>query len=128
MSPSSTTSLRCLPALGLTLLAAPTLHAQDVRIAQAPTVTLERVEVSGQRDQPIDLERESATASRLGLSLRDTPAAVEVLDRAMLQKRGLRSVTEVAQGAVGVLAGDFPAEPSAFSMRGFANSQINMLY
>ena len=127
-SNSPMTALRCVPALGLTLLAAPTLHAQDMRIAQAPTVTLERVEVSGQRDKPIDLERESATASRLGLSLRETPAAVEVLDQATLQRRGLRSVTEVAQGAVGVLAGDFPAEPAAFSMRGFANSQINLLY
>ena len=124
---SHLTSLRCVPALGLTLLAVP-LQAQDARVAQAPTVTLERVEVSGQRDRPIDLERESAAASRLGLSLRETPSAVEVLDQALLQKRGLRSVTEVAQGAVGVLAGDFPAEPTAFSMRGFANSQINVLY
>ena len=122
------TPLRCVPALGLTLLAVPTLQAQDARLAQAPTVTLERVEVSGQRDKPIDLERQSPTASRLGLSLRETPAAVEVLDQGLLQKRGLRSVSEVAQGAVGVLAGDFPAEPTAFSMRGFANSQINMLY
>jgi iron complex outermembrane recepter protein len=127
-SKSPKTALRCGPVLGLALLCAPALRAQDVQLAQAPTVTLERVEVSGQRDKPIDLERESAAASRLGLSLRETPAAVEVLDQATLQRRGLRSVTEAAQGAVGVLAGDFPAEPTAFSMRGFANSQINMLY
>ena len=105
-------------ALALAMLAAPTLRAQNV-------TSLERVEVTG---KPVDLERESAAASRLGLSLRDTPASVEVLDRALMQQRGLRSVSEAALGAVGVLAGDFPAEPAAFSMRGFANSQINTLY
>ena len=103
------------------LWSAPVLRAQTA-------VVIPRVEVVGQRDKPADLERESESASRLGLSLRETPASIEVLDQTLLRQRGLRTVTEAAQGVVGVLAGDFPAEPAAFSMRGFANSQINMLY
>ncbi|CAM3842456.1 Iron complex outermembrane receptor protein [Paracidovorax anthurii] len=67
-------------------------------------------------------------ASRLGLTVRETPASIDVVPRDVLAERGLRTVTEAAQAAVGVTAGDFPAEPSAFSMRGFANSQINTLY
>lgn len=45
-----------------------------------------------------------------------------------MREQGYRTVSEVAQGAVGVTSGDNPAEPAAFSMRGFTNSQINMLY
>ena len=45
-----------------------------------------------------------------------------------MQEQGYRTVSDVAQGAVGVTSGDNPAEPSAFSMRGFTNSQINVLY
>ncbi len=103
------------------LWSVPVLRAQT-------TVALPSVEVVGQRDKPADLERGSESASRLGLSLRETPASIEVLDQTLLRQRGLRTVTEAAQGVVGVLAGDFPAEPAAFSMRGFANSQINTLY
>ncbi len=74
------------------------------------------------------LEQPAASASRLGLSVRETPASIDVVPAEVLAERGLRTVTEAAQAAVGVTAGDFPAEPSAFSMRGFANSQINTLY
>src|SRR2546421_278637 len=52
----------------------------------------------------------------------------EVIDQSTMQTRGYRSVSEAAQGAAGVTAGDFPAEPAAFSMRGYTNSQINTLY
>ena len=45
-----------------------------------------------------------------------------------MQEQGYRTVSDVAQGAVGVTSGDNPAEASAFSMRGFTNSQINVLY
>ena len=55
------------------------------------------------------------------------PATVEVIS-ANHEGAGLSHRSDVAQGAVGVTAGDNPAEPSAFSMRGFTNSQINTLY
>ena len=68
------------------------------------------------------------SASRLGLTVREVPATVEVISAQTIREQGYRTVSEVAQGAVGVTSGDNPAEPSAFSMRGFTNSQINMLY
>ncbi|MDR6215294.1 TonB-dependent receptor [Paracidovorax wautersii] len=74
------------------------------------------------------LDQSADSASRLGLTVRETPASIDVVPAEVLAERGLRTVTEAAQAAVGVTAGDFPAEPSAFSMRGFANSQINTLY
>ena len=89
---------------------------------------LPSVLVTGDREKAVDLDRKSDSASRLGLSVRETPASIEILDQSQLQRQGVRSVSEVADAAVGVLAGDFPAEPSAFAMRGLANSQINTLY
>src|SRR5215217_2919321 len=77
---------------------------------------------------PLDTDTVATSASRLGLTVRETPATVEVIDQQTIQDRGFRTVSETAQGAAGVTAGDFPAEPSAFSMRGFTNSQINTLY
>ena len=69
------------------------------------------------------------SASRLGLTVREIPATVEVIDQQTIRDQGYRTVSEVAQGAVGVTSGDNPAEPPAsFSMRGFTNSQINTLY
>ncbi|WP_194476639.1 TonB-dependent siderophore receptor [Bradyrhizobium sp. CCBAU 53338] len=77
---------------------------------------------------PLNSNAVAASASRLGLTVRQTPATVEVISAETMREQGYRTVSDVAQGAVGVTAGDNPAEPSAFSMRGFTNSQINTLY
>jgi iron complex outermembrane recepter protein len=77
---------------------------------------------------PLNTNGVAASASRLGLTVREIPATVEVIDQNKIRDQGYRTTTEVAQGAVGVTAGDGPGEPGAFSMRGFSNSQINILY
>ena len=77
---------------------------------------------------PLNTNAVAESASRLGLTVREIPATVEVIDQRTIREQGYRTVSEVAQGAVGVTSGDYPAEPSAFSMRGFTNSQINTLY
>ncbi|MFK4487697.1 TonB-dependent receptor [Bradyrhizobium sp. USDA 336] len=77
---------------------------------------------------PLNTNAVAESASRLGLTVRQTPATVEVVSAETMREQGYRTVSEVAQGAVGVTSGDNPAEPSAFSMRGFTNSQINTLY
>jgi iron complex outermembrane receptor protein len=77
---------------------------------------------------PLNTNAVATSASRLGLTVREIPATVEVIDQQTIRDQGYRTVSEVAQGAVGVTSGDNPAEPSAFSMRGFTNSQINTLY
>ncbi len=77
---------------------------------------------------PLNTNAVAESASRLGLTVRQTPATVEVISAETMREQGYRTVSDVAQGAVGVTSGDNPAEPSAFSMRGFTNSQINTLY
>ena len=46
----------------------------------------------------------------------------------MIEDRGLRTTTDVAKAATGVIGGDAPGAPAIFSMRGFAGDQINTLY
>ncbi len=94
---------------------------------QAQT-TLPAVTVRDSRDTPLNTTAPAESATRLGLRVRDIPATVEVIDQETIRARGFRTVSEAVQGAVGVTAGDFPAEPSAFSLRGFSSSQINTLY
>ncbi len=77
---------------------------------------------------PLNTNAVAPSASRLGLTVREIPATVEVIDQTTIREQGYRTTTEVAQGAVGVTAGDGPGDPSAFSMRGFTNSQVNILY
>ena len=77
---------------------------------------------------PLNTNVVAESASRLGLTVREIPATVDVIDQQTMREQGYRTVSEVAQGAVGVTSGDNPAEPPAFSMRGFTNSQINTLY
>ncbi|MCJ9730444.1 TonB-dependent siderophore receptor [Bradyrhizobium sp. PRIMUS42] len=77
---------------------------------------------------PLNTNVVPESASRLGLTVREIPATVEVISAETMREQGYRTVSETAQGAVGVTSGDNPAEPAAFSMRGFTNSQINTLY
>src|SRR5262245_2478252 len=84
--------------------------------------------VPSQEKTPLNSDTVAGSASLLGLQARQIPATVEVIDQETIRDRGYRTVSDAIQGAVGITAGDFPAEPSSFSMRGLTNSQITTLY
>jgi iron complex outermembrane receptor protein len=107
------------PIAALFIALTPASHAQT---------TLPEVRVLDTRTTPLNTETPADSASRLGLTPRETPATVEVIDQETIRARGYRTVSEAAAGAVGVLAGDAPGAPANFSMRGFGFSQINTLY
>ncbi|MGV7212333.1 TonB-dependent receptor [Bradyrhizobium sp. UFLA05-112] len=94
----------------------------------ATAVTSQKPAVQNATQTPLNTNAVAESASRLGLTAREVPATVEVISAETIREQGYRTVSDVAQGTVGVTAGDNPAEPSAFSMRGFTNSQINTLY
>lgn len=96
--------------------------------AAAPKPAVQGAGTQTQATTPLNSNAVAESASRLGLTVRQTPATVEVISAETMREQGYRTVSEVAQGAVGVTSGDNPAEPAAFSMRGFTNSQINTLY
>ena len=99
----------------------------------ADTVNVQEVTVIGQPvaqlgTGTLNLESTSATSSRLGLTLREIPASIEVIGQQTIQERGFRSISESIQSATGVTVGDSPGNPANFSMRSFTNNQIRLLY
>ncbi len=83
---------------------------------------------SGPATTPLNGNAVATSATRLGLTVRQTPATVEVVDQQTMQDQGYRTSTEVAKGAVGVLDIDSAGAPANFSMRGFTFGQVNVLY
>ncbi|MEQ9450978.1 MAG: TonB-dependent receptor [Pseudomonadales bacterium] len=88
---------------------------------------VEEIVVVGEVIDQLELLQPSDAGSRLGLSLLETPATVEIIDGSTMQARGYKQVTDAVQSLPGVVSGESPAAPSTFSMRGFTRSQITIL-
>ena len=97
----------------------------DAAAANASGVA-ERVTVTGNR--PVShLNEANATGSKLGLTVKETPATVNIVSALTIRQGGYQSVQEAVQRAPGITFGGSPADPSSFSMRGFTGDQINLL-
>ena len=70
----------------------------------------------------------AASASRLGLTVHEMPASVNIVTQQQMVEQGYRTTTETAVGAVGVLAADLGGAPAIFSMRGFKGNEVTVLY
>lgn len=119
-------------ALALTLLpfvlsiANPSVAQQSGQRTDLPRIDITSPPAAS--SSPLNTGTVAESASKLGLTPRETPATVEIIDQKTIEERGYRTTTEAAQGAVGVTAGDAPGAPASFSMRGFSGTQINTLY
>ncbi len=111
--------------LVLAQAAEPAVPENDV-VLPAVTVTesaTSAVEVLG----ATDLQAPSGTASRLGLSLRETPAAAYIADRAMIEARGANNTQEILAAIPGVTAHSAPGNPTV-SFRGFSGGAVSQLF
>ncbi|MEH3048179.1 TonB-dependent receptor [Sphingomonas adhaesiva] len=115
--------LRTLPLAGA---AVPWLLLPAPVDAQARDRADAAIVVNGQRD-PLGLDERVQAASRLGLTLRETPASVEILTQDDLQARGLRTARETFDGVVGATAGNVPGNPAVVSLRGFTGNTVSIL-
>ncbi|SEL11420.1 iron complex outermembrane recepter protein [Roseateles sp. YR242] len=95
-------------------------------ISPGTSHTLDRVEVSGIRDR-LQLDAPAPTASRLGLSARETPATVQTLTQEDLQFKGLRTARETFADIPGAIAGNVPGNPAVVMMRGFSGNAVSIL-
>jgi iron complex outermembrane recepter protein len=77
---------------------------------------------------PLNGNLVAESASRLGLTVHETPATVEIVTQQQMQEQGYRTTTETAIGAVGVLSADVGGAPATFEMRGFTFGEVNVLY
>jgi len=95
--------------------------------SQAQT-TLQPVAVEGRAQRNASLDQPPDAGSRLGLTLRELPASVDVITQEQMQQRGARTLEEAMSGAVGVNVGGNPGAPALASMRGFKGGFVNYLF
>ena len=89
---------------------------------------IENIVVFGQNaENTLGLGAISSSGSRLGLSVMETPASIELIDSSVMRARGYKSVADAVKNLPGVVSGESPAAPSTFSMRGFSRSAITVL-
>ncbi|WP_078032724.1 TonB-dependent siderophore receptor [Massilia sp. KIM] len=103
------------------LLACACAQAQD----DIPTV-----EVTGQAPRAagwLDLDTASDAGSRLGLTPRETPASVTVVDRALIELRGAQDTQEILRAIPGVTAHNAPGSIGV-SYRGFGSGSVSQLF
>ena len=115
-------SVRVAPLLVLGVL--PLLPFQLMAMDAAST--LDKVSVVGEKSRS-QLDTPAAAISRLGLTPREAPAAVEVLTQERMLSRGIRSSIEALNEAPGVSAANLPSSPGIASMRGFSGGAISLL-
>ncbi|WP_432754352.1 TonB-dependent receptor [Pseudomonas sp. WMBT8] len=74
------------------------------------------------------LDQSSGMASRLGLSVRETPASVSIADRHDIERRGAKTFQDAANTLPGVNASAPPGFGGFISYRGFTSSQITQMF
>lgn len=84
--------------------------------------------VTGMADRQLLLDAKSETGSRLGLSVRETPAIIDILSQELMQERGLRTGVEALNATPGATSGELASSPGQMSMRGFTAGAISLLY
>jgi len=91
--------------------------------------SLPTVEITGAapRAGHLDLDTPVGAGSRLGLSARETPASVNVVDRATIELRGAQDTQEILRALPGVTAHSAPGNIGVF-YRGFGSGSISQLF
>lgn len=94
----------------------------------APTVVYGETAAEVPPNGRINLDARDGTGSRLGLTLRETPASVTVISREQIEARGAANTQDIARGIPGVDNASPPGMAGAVSYRGFSGSQISQLF
>jgi len=100
-------------------------HAQTSDATAIPTV-----EVSAEAPRAnglLNLDTPTETGSRLGLSARETPASVTVVDRGIIDVRGAADTQEILRAIPGVTAHSAPGNIGV-SYRGFGSGSVSQLF
>ncbi|MBK8336581.1 MAG: TonB-dependent siderophore receptor [Sterolibacteriaceae bacterium] len=113
------THLKTLAAAALAALSANGFAQQT---AEEPATRLPAVTVRGAAPAGgIPLDTTASAGSRLGTTLRETPASVDLVSREVMRERGNRSTQQALENAVGVSSGQCFGL-TCFSMRGFSGT------
>lgn len=106
--------------------------AMGSTIVTAQTVTpslpqIEVVDASGKPNGKLNLDTPSEAGSRLGLTPRETPASVTVVNRATIDARGAQDTQEILRAVPGITAQNAPGSVGV-NYRGFGGGSIGQLF
>ena len=116
--------LRLLPLPLAAVWASAALPAWAQNLA-APAAT-QRIEITG--TAPIKLDQTASSGSRLGLSLRQTPAAITRIDTAEIEALGALDTQDILKLVPGVSFSSQPGSPGSVFFRGFGAASLAQLY
>lgn len=99
-------------------------QANEGVVNTIPTIVVR----SATQGQTLPIDEVSSTASRLGLTPRETPASVAIIDRSEIERRGATDTQEILKSVPGVIAASPPGSAGSVSYRGFGASSITQLF
>ena len=113
----------------LTLLAS-LCGCLSVNVWAQSTMELAPINIDGEsgNEPGLSLDQSSGMASRLGLSVRDTPASVAIANRNDIERHGAQNFQDAANTLPGVNASAPPGFGGFISYRGFTSSQITQMF
>ena len=76
----------------------------------------------------LPLDATTATGTRLGLSLREVPASINVMTQEVIAARGLRTTVETVNSVVGVQGGLAVGSIPRYVIRGLFGNQVTILF
>ncbi|WP_058640906.1 TonB-dependent receptor [Pseudacidovorax intermedius] len=100
-------------------------HAQSAPVGSLPPVQVRETPAQPNGRLPLDVP--VTTGSQLGLTPRETPATVTVVDRATIDARGATNTQEVLRAIPGVTAHDAPGNIGV-QYRGFSGASLTQLF
>lgn len=92
------------------------------------TTQLGAIVVSAQPEDAVGLNKPVQTGSRLGLTLKETPASVSVVDREVIEARGIDSTQEALKSVPGITSSSAPGAPGNVYYRGFSSGSVTQLF
>lgn len=78
--------------------------------------------------EKLPLDESNATGSRLGLTARETPASVSIVNRATIEKRGAENTQEILSSVPGITAASPPGSAGSVFYRGFGAASLTQLF
>jgi len=93
-------------------------------VVTLPSVTVK----STVPNERMSLDEASSTGSRLGLTTRETPASVTIVDRVAIEQRGAADTQEILKSIPGVTAASPPGSAGSVFYRGFGAASLTQLF
>lgn len=94
--------------------------------ANATPTAAQQVEITGQALR--DLDQRPSSTSRLGMSLRETPATVNVISQEDIAAMGALDTQDILKGIPGVSFSSQPGSSGSVFYRGFGAASLSQLY